>query len=393
MAERRYDLVLAGATGFTGGLTADYLAVHAPRQLRWALVGRDRAKLATVVAGLAGARPDAPSPDILVADAADGKALRAVAETSKVVITTVGPYVFYGEPLVAACVAAGTDYVDITGETEFVDRIWLKHHAEAERRAARLIHCCGFTAIAQDLGAYFTVQQLPADVSLRIDAYVRLSLRLSGGSYHSLLHSFARSRQRRAAAQARQESEPVPAARQVRAASGRIRRDPRLGGWVMPLSSISATTVRRTAAALDRYGPEFSYGHHTVFKHLPAASGVLLGAAGARVLARLPPARKLLLKVKAPGKGPTEAERERGWFKLVFVGEGGGRLVATEVSGGDPGYTETAKMLAESALCIAFDDLPQRFGQLTPAVAMGDALLARLGKAGISFRVTKTSAA
>src|SRR6185312_8690910 len=151
MAERKYDLALFGATGFTGGLTAEYLAANAPEGLSWALVGRNRGKLEAVRARLASASPDAPIPDLIEADAADRAALTGVAESARVVITTVGPYVLYGEPLVAACAAAGTDYVDLTGEPEFVDRMWLAHHAEAQRTGARLVHCCGFDSIPHDL--------------------------------------------------------------------------------------------------------------------------------------------------------------------------------------------------------------------------------------------------
>ncbi|HEX8753155.1 MAG TPA: saccharopine dehydrogenase NADP-binding domain-containing protein, partial [Solirubrobacterales bacterium] len=132
-ANRRYDLALFGATGFTGGLTARYLAEHGPANLRWALVGRNRAKLEAVAARLAELDSAVPAPELLEADAADREALRKVAEAAKVVVTTVGPYALYGEPLVAACAAAGTDYVDLPGEPEFVDRMWLEHHAEAER--------------------------------------------------------------------------------------------------------------------------------------------------------------------------------------------------------------------------------------------------------------------
>lgn len=328
----------------------------------------------------------------MVADAADGKALQAVAKTSRVVVTTVGPFVLYGEPLVAACVAAGTDYLDIAGEAEFVDRIWLDHHDNAERKAVRLVHGCGFTAVAQDLGTYFTVQQLPEDVPLRIEGYVRLEFRLSGGSCRSIVYNSARSRQRLKAARSRREAESVPTARKVHAVSGRIRRDLRLGGWAMPSSSISADTVCRTAAALDSYGPEFCYGHYLIFERLAALGRFTFTASASGLLTRLAPTRKLLLKLMTAGEGPTEAERESAWFKLVFIGYGGGRTVVTEVIGGDPGYGETAKMLAESALCIAFGDPPQRFGQLTPAVAMGDAILARLKRAGISFQVVKSTA-
>jgi len=387
---RQYDVVLFGATGFTGGLTADYLAANAPAEMRWALGGRNRSKLDAVAARLAAAAPEAPKPDVIVADAADEAALRQAAESTRVVITTVGPYALYGGPLVAACAAAGTDYCDLTGEPEFVDRVWLEHHAEAERTGARLVHCCGFDSIPHDLGAYFTVQQLPEGVPLTVNGYVKSNARFSGGTFHSAVNGFGRARQTLNAAKERKRLEPRAEGRQIHAAPARIRHEESLGGWTVPLPTIDGAIIRRSAGVLDRYGPDFTYGHNMVAKHLWTVGAIAGGVGTAFTLAQLPPTRKLLLKLKAPGEGPSEAERERSWFKVVFVGEGGGKRVVTEVSGGDPGYGETSKMLAESGLCLAFDELPQRSGQLTTAAAMGDALLERVQRAGIRFAVEES---
>ncbi len=387
MSDRQYDLALFGATGFTGGLTAEYLAANAPDGLRWALVGRNRAKLEAVRARLAAASPGAPVPDLTEADAADGAALTEVAESTRVVITTVGPYALYGGPLVAACAAAGSDYVDLTGEPEFVDRMWIEHHAEAQRSGARLVHCCGFDSIPHDLGAYFTVRQLPEGVPLKVNGYVRSNASFSGGTYHSAINGFARARQTIGAAKERRRGEPRPSGREIHSTGFGIRRDSELGGWVVPLPTIDGAVVRRSAAALDRYGPDFTYGHHMVAKRLSTIAALGAGVGTVAALAPLPPTRKLLLKLKSPGEGPGEAERAKSWFKVRFVGEGGGERVVTEVSGGDPGYGETSKMLAGSALCLAFDELPDTAGQVTTAEAMGDALLTRLQGAGISFRV------
>ncbi|MBS1679439.1 MAG: saccharopine dehydrogenase NADP-binding domain-containing protein [Actinobacteria bacterium] len=385
--ERDHDLALFGATGFTGGLTADYLAANAPAGLRWALIGRNRAKLEAVAARLAAAHPAASAPDLLVADAADPAALAEVAGSTRVVITTVGPYALYGAPLVAACAAVGTDYVDLTGEPEFVDRMWLEHHATAERSGARIVHCCGFDSIPHDLGAYFTVQRLPEGVPLTVNGYVRTNAEFSGGTYHSAVNGFARGRETLAAARRRRAVEPRPAGRKIHSAPARIRHVPELGGWSAPLPTIDGTVIRRSAAAVDRYGPDFTYGHNLVARHLMTIGGIAAGVGTVAVLAPIPPVRKLLLKARSPGEGPSEGKRARSWFKVRFVGEGGGERVITEVAGGDPGYSETSKMLAESGLCLAFDDLPERAGQLTTVAAMGDMLLTRLQDAGIAFRV------
>jgi short subunit dehydrogenase-like uncharacterized protein len=385
---RRYDLVLFGATGFTGGLTARYLAANGPKGLRWALAGRNREKLEAVRSGIEDIISlRVPVPKLIEADAADAKAMAKVAESSKVVATTVGPYALYGEQLVAACAAAGSDYVDLTGEPEFVDRTWLGYHEQAERSGARLVHCCGFDSIPHDLGAYFTVAQLPEGVPLTVNGYVRMGAQFSGGTFHSAINAFARGRQTVAAARRRRQVEQRPAGREVHSASPRLRRDPKLGGWTVAFPTIDGPIVRRSAAALERYGPDFTYGHNIVAKHLHSLAGGAAGVGAAALLAPLPPTRRLLLKAKSPGEGPAEAVRAKSWFKVTFVGEGGGERVVTEVSGGDPGYDETAKMLAESALCLAFDELPETAGQVTTAQAMGDALLSRLRDAGISFRL------
>ncbi|MBS1894956.1 MAG: saccharopine dehydrogenase NADP-binding domain-containing protein, partial [Actinobacteria bacterium] len=242
--ERDHDLALFGATGFTGGLTAEYIAANAPAGLRWALVGRNRAKLEAVAARLAATGPQAPAPDLVVADAADRAALAKVAESTRVVITTVGPYALYGEPLVAACATAGTDYVDLTGEPEFVDRMWLEHHATAERTGARIVHCCGFDSIPHDLGAYFTVQRLPEGVPLTVNGYVRTNAQFSGGTYHSAVNGFARGRQTLAAAKERKAAEPRPSGRQIHSAPARIHHVPELGGWSAPLPTVDGTIIR-----------------------------------------------------------------------------------------------------------------------------------------------------
>jgi short subunit dehydrogenase-like uncharacterized protein len=360
--------------------------------MRWALVGRNREKLEAVAARLEAAAAQGPVPEIVVADAGDAGAMREVAESTRVVVTTVGPYILYGGPLVAACAAAGTDYADLTGEPEFVDRTWTKHHAEAERSGARIVHCCGFDSIPHDLGAYFTVKQLPEGVPLTVNGYVRSNASFSGGTYHSAINAFSRARQTLSASKERRQAEQRPSGRSIHSAPNRVRRMPELGGWAVPLPTIDGPIVLRSAAVLDRYGPDFTYGHNLLAKHLTSVGALAAGVGTGFALAQLPPTRKLLLKMKSPGDGPSEAKREQSWFKIVFVGEGGGKRVVTEVKGGDPGYSETSKMLAESGLSLAFDDLPERAGQLTTAAAMGEPLLERLQKAEISFDVVEPPA-
>jgi short subunit dehydrogenase-like uncharacterized protein len=380
---REYDIVLFGATGFTGALTAEYLAGAAGPQTRWALAGRNQRKLEatrerTKIADL----------PLLSADVTDPASLRAIAESAKVVITTVGPYIHYGEPLVAACAAAGTDYVDLTGEPEFVDLMWLRHHEQAERTGARIVHCCGFDSIPHDLGVLNTVNHLPEGVPLKVEGFVRAGGTFSGGTYHSAVHIMARLRQGRQVAAERKRLEPRPDDRRVKGLMELPHHDPTANGWVLPAPTIDPQVVLRSARALPRYGPDFGYGHYIVAKRLAMLGGLTAGVGTLAALAQIPPTRKLLLKFRDPGDGPTAEQRDKAWFKVTFKGTTpSGDRVVTEVGGGDPGYGETSKMLGEAALCLAHDDLPERAGQLTPAVAMGQALIDRLQRAGISFSV------
>ncbi|MEU4834630.1 saccharopine dehydrogenase NADP-binding domain-containing protein [Streptosporangium sp. NPDC023615] len=417
--DRPYDIVLFGATGFTGALTAEYLARAAGPGLRWALAGRNRARLEAVRE-----RIGLPELPLLHADATDPASLAGIARQARVVATTVGPYLSHGEPLVAACAEAGTHYADITGEPEFVDRMFIRHHDQARRTGAKLVHACGFDSIPHDLGAYFTVGHLPDGVPLEVSGFVRASGAVSGGTVHSAVLAASRLREATEAALIRGELErrreprfaaslvtgpaadpataptpspatdpgagpaTPPAARRARGGPGRVRY---VGGWALPLPTLDPQIVARSARALERYGPDFTYRHHVAVKGLPAALGLAAGMGTLALLAQVPAARSLLLNRFPQGAGPTPERRAGNWFKVTFLGLGGGARVVTEVAGGDPGYTETATMLGEAALCLATDDLPEVSGQVTTAVAMGDALIGRLERAGITFRVLSDS--
>ncbi|MFI9374437.1 saccharopine dehydrogenase family protein [Streptomyces parvulus] len=384
---RPFDVVLLGATGFTGALTAEYLAAHFPSRARLALAGRNQAKLEAVPDRLVRINQQLDDVALLHADSCDPQSLARVAESARVVITTVGPYLEYGEPLVAACAAAGTDYVDLTGEPEFVDRMYIEHHATAKRNGARIVHACGFDSIPHDLGALFTVQQLPNDVPVTVRGVVRTNATISGGTLHSGLGQLSRPRAMLQAAAGRRRLEPRPRGRQVRTRTGRPRRDRTLDTWLIPLPTIDPDVVRRSALARPDYGPDFTYSHYAGVRHAVTAAGALAGFTAVLAAVQIPPVRRAIGRGIPQGEGPSAERRDRTWFTVDMIGEGGGQRVHTQVSGADPGYTETAKMLAESALCLAFDDNPPTAGQVTTATAMGVNLLRRLSTAGISFAV------
>ncbi len=238
MPQRDFDIVLFGATGFTGGLTAEYLAHHAPSGLRWALAGRSPEKLERVRSRLAAIDERYGDLELLHADVTDPASLADVAARSRVVITTVGPYLEHGEPLVAACAEAGTDYVDLTGEPEFVDRMYLAHHATAEKSGARIVHACGFDSIPHDLGVLHAMQQLGATGPVTARGVVRASGMFSGGTFHSALNAMSRAKQMRQASAERRSAEQRPEGRSSRAVAGKPHRDGKLGLWLLPMPTI-----------------------------------------------------------------------------------------------------------------------------------------------------------
>ncbi len=384
---RDHDIVILGATGFTGELTAAYLAQHAPVGLRWALAGRNQGKLEQVRSRLAELDKSLAELPLLKADSSDPDSLKALAESTRVVITTVGPYLLHGEALVAACAEAGTDYLDLTGEPEFVDRMYLAHHDRAVESGARLVHAAGFDSIPHDLGAWFTVQELGSTDPITLRGVVRAGGTASGGTFHSAMTAMSRPRQMREAMVERRRKEGRPVGRKSRAVSGKPHRDSLLGLWLLPLPTIDPFVVARSGAVLASYGPDFRYSHYAGLKTLRYTVGGAVAVGGLAVSAQIPPLRNFLKSRIKQGDGPSKARRDKSWFTVDFVGESAGRTVHTRVSGGDPGYDETAKMLAESALCLALDDNPQTSGQVTTAYAMAENLVTRLQKAGMSFEV------
>jgi short subunit dehydrogenase-like uncharacterized protein len=386
-----YDIALFGATGFTGTLAAKYLVAEAPPEAKLAFAGRDLAKLEALREELG--RPEV---GLIVADAADAASLEQLANSARVVISTVGPYISHGEPLVAACAAAGTDYVDIAGEWEFVDLMYLRYHAAAKASGARLVHSCGFESIPVDLGALFTVSQLADDAPIALQGFTLTNGSISGGTFRTALQAFARLRQGGRVARQRRTTErysddgQVGEERRVRGIKGKLHRERAAGGWVVSGPTIDPQNVLRSARLNPAYGPDFSYSHHLVTRKLSRTIFAGIALSVIATVAQFEHGRRLMLKLKRPG--PSAERRARSFFRVRFIAErsDGAEPLITEVRGGDPGYEETAKMVSEAALCLAFDDVPAPGGgQWTPAIACGQPLIDRLVKAGITFTVVE----
>ena len=403
-AAREFELVLWGAPGFTGQLVAEYLVRHHP-DTRLALAGRSREKLERVRAELAGLVPAAAELPLLVGDSFDRASLDAITSRAQVVISTVGPYAQYGEALVASCVANGTDYCDLTGESHFIRRMIDAHQSEAERTGARIVHCCGFDSIPSDLGTLMMQEEARARFGEPL-AEVRFYAGetkggASGGTIASMMNMLDEAKDPKVR---RVLGDPYAlnpeGERSGPDGSDRmgVRYDRDLGMWVGPfvMAAINTRVVRRSNALLDyAYGRKFSYSEEMSFGAGPrglARATAVAGALGAFVAGvSVAPLRKLMQKtiLPDPGEGPTREQREAGYFVVRLVGKtADGRELRGRVEGvNDPGYGETAKMLSESALCLARDGVEAPGGIRTPASTMGMTLVERLRGAGMTFQV------
>jgi short subunit dehydrogenase-like uncharacterized protein len=376
---RPHDLVLFGATGFTGGLIARYLARRlAGTPLRWALAGRGREKLGKLRRELEREDPVMAELGIIEASSDDHESLCAMAAATRAIITTVGPYQRHGEPLVAACVEQGTDYFDLTGETHWWKGIVERYHERARARDVIMVPCCGFEAVPHDLGALFTASQLPGGQPITIDAYVRARGSISGGTLASALAELSSGVVRKKAGRRGGGTRVKP----------RFHYADALGLWAVPAPTIEPLIVRRSAELLPELADDLQFREYFAFRSPGKAAMMTAGAATVAALASFRPTRQLLQKIRPQGSGPDPEARSRGWFRIDFVGRAGGREVRTHVSGGDPGYDETAKMISEAAITTLEDrDRLALRGVLTPASGLGWPLIERLRAAEIEFAV------
>jgi short subunit dehydrogenase-like uncharacterized protein len=397
-----FDLVLFGATGFTGRLTAEYLAKKRPG-LRWALAGRSRDKLERVRGELAAIDPALSDLPLVVGDSLDPASVEAMVRRTRVVCTTVGPYDRYGGPLVAACAEHGVHYCDLTGEPQFIRAMIDAHHERAAATGARIVHCCGFDSIPSDLGVLMLHEHLKASGQRLAAAHLRV-LKLKGGPSGGTVASVLGVADRFRDPEGRRMIFDPYALNPAGAPRGDDRRDldgprrdPDTGHWAAPwlMAAINARVVRRSNALLDfAYGRDFRYDEAIDVGSGPLgfarAAAVSAAMGGFAAAALFPPTRALIDRiVPASGEGPSPEARERGSFRIAIRGETarGERIIGRVEGKGDPGYAATAVMLGESALCLSLDELPARGGVLTPASAMGMTLMDRLRAAGMTFRV------
>ncbi|AZT83945.1 saccharopine dehydrogenase [Marinobacter sp. NP-4(2019)] len=404
-----YDLVVFGATSFVGQILTRYLleAYGVGKSVSWAIAGRSESKLGKLKGDLG---PEAAELPVIIADAASDADLQAMCDQTRVIISTVGPYALYGEPLVQACVRTGTDYCDLTGEVQWIRKMVERYEEEAKSSGARIVHCCGFDSIPSDLGVWFLQQQAEQtfgapcrDVRMRVKA---AKGGFSGGTVASMMNVA-----REAASDPKLRKElanpfsicPPDHRSTVRQPSLKTAEyDEDFGVWLAPfvMGAINTRVVHRSNALQQaRYGKEFTYDEAMMtgrgIKGRLAAYGITGGLGAFFTASALKPTRWLVEKfVPAPGEGPSPEDQENGFFDLRFIGKTeDGRKLMTKVTGDrDPGYGSTGKMLGEAGMCLAFDvPADQPGGFWTPASLLDGKLMDRLtSKAGLTFELVET---
>lgn len=367
---RTYDVVLFGATGFTGRQAVSYFIQHAPPALRWAIAGRSREKLDALGAPV----------DLLVADSSDQASIDAMVSATRVVLSTAGPYALYGTPVVDACVRFHTHYVDITGETFWVRNLIERYHARAAADRVRIVPFCGFDSVPSDLGAFLMARQHGAST---VRAYFEIhGGGVNGGTLASAAHLATSGH-----------------ARETAPADGIVmpRYDAAIGTWVGPfaMAPVNTWVVRRSAAIFAEWGEPYPDGfdYREFMKFTPPLAAVkavggtaALAAVGA--VLRVPPLVRALARVlPPPGSGPSESRMDKGWFSCDVIGRTapGAEARLLIKNRGDAGNRSTVKMACESALCLALGECGDRGGVLTPATAFGDRLVHRLRAAGMTL--------
>lgn len=408
MEGRQYDLVVFGATGFVGSLVSQYLLAHVGVQgcVKWAIAGRSPAKLTQLLATMGPLAVDLP---MVVADVTDEASLQALCAQTRVVLSTVGPYALYGEPLVKLCAATGTDYCDLTGEVQWIRQMIQQYEPLAQQSGARIVHCCGFDSIPSDLGVYYLQQQAQqhwgqpcGQVKMRVKA---AQGGVSGGTAASGVNLV---KEAIANPTLRQELKdpyflcppPQPVAPHPPTLIP-VQADDAFDEWVAPFVMAEVNTrivLRSNALSEFAYGDTFQYDEAILtgkgMVGWLAAQGVKVGLDGFTLAAALPPTRWLLEQWILPtsGEGPTAEAQAQGFYDLRFWGKtAAGQTLTVKVTGDrDPGYGSTAKILSQAGICLAqdFPKSAQAGGFWTPATLFGETLIKRLiAAAGLTFEV------
>ena len=369
---KKFDLIVFGATGFTGSLICEYLSNHKDaKSLRWAVSGRNKEKLEELSTKY--------SVDTIISDSFNRESLNKMCSQGTLIISTVGPYDIYGKMLVKACIDNGTHYLDLTGEPSFVKKIHDSYSQLAKKGGVILMHSCGFESIPPDLGAYLTVKKLNSD-NTDLTYYIKTKGKISGGTWASFINSVTK-------------HEPIIQKNSSTSSKRKYKKlyySHRFKKWALFFPVIDKYIVMKSSRSLKEYGSNISFNEYILLPSLSSAVILIFGIACVGVLSKFKFFKKILLNYIPSGNGPSKEEREGHWFEVTVVGKSNRKEVTTILRGGDPGYGETSKFISEMALCILLqkDQLIKDSGILTPVECTGELMVDRLQNAGITIEVS-----
>ena len=370
MNNKKYDIVVYGATGFTGQLVCEYLSSHDEiDKVNWAIAGRNIERLNLISEKYSNV-------DIIHASSDDPNSLDEMCVQAKLILTTVGPYDLYGEPLINSCINNKSHYVDLTGEPQFVHRMVDKYNNKAIEQNVAIVNCCGFESIPPDVGTYHSVKQLKSK-SIEVNYFLQTRGTISGGTWASFLNSII----------SKQPIIKIRSTTKNKKKAKKLYYNKDLGKWAMIFPVIDKQIVMRSSKSSSQYGENFNFNEYMLSKSYMRLIVLLLGIISVSFLAKFKIFRNWLISLRPSGSGPNKEQRENNWFKATIIAKGNSKTITTIIKGKDPGYGETSKFISEMALCIIldYDKLNSSSGFLTPVQCSKGLLIERLRKAGISI--------
>ncbi len=378
MAQRKYDIILLGATGFTGQITAEYISRHAIKEnITWAIAGRNKEKLEALHLSISGQKPD-----ILVANIHDLEGLHEVVGQGHIVMNAAGPFALYGMPVINACILASTHYLDITGEPSFVAQVYDECFYKAEAQKVCIVNCCGFDSIPADYAAWLTAKALPNNTPKRLYGFVRTNATFSGGTLTTAinaLHNDALKVSYKTKIPKHPNAPKIPL---------KIHFNKDVNSWALPMPVVDPHIIKRGIYRMPQdYGTATSYAQFWLSKSFYKMVKTILPISIAMIGIKFKPFREMLLRKFQPGTGPDAERRSKSKFEVICIGKSGEKTAKTVFSGADPGYDETAKMFSQSAFVMneKIKNRTLKYGVLTPVEAFGNSLVLRLIKEGIKI--------
>ena len=369
MVDKEYDIIIHGATGFTGKLISDYIYHHKDsRFIKWAISGRNLKKLKPI--------SDKYNVALFKVDSFDIDSLNIITQKAKLIISVVGPYDIYGKKLVESCVNNNCHYLDITGETSFVHYIKNNYTKKAIDSKTILVSCCGFESIPPDIGTYYSTKHLEEEI-IDIKCYMKTKGQISGGTWASFLNHF----------NSKKEKNRLNKKVSKKVKNKIIFYNKEFKKWALLFPDIDKHIISRSSKSIKGYAENMRFTKYMLFNSLFKIISLLIPILFISILAKFKLTRKWLESFIPSGTGPSEDKRAQHWFEYILVGTTKNQKITTIVKGGDPGYGETSKFVAEMGLAINldYDKLNCKKGVLTPAECAGDIMLERLKGSGIEF--------